>query len=96
MVSEGDEKPETVEDGQGPTNWSKLDPKSMKVAELRVELELRGLETKGIKTLLVQRLQTALDSEKVNEAKDVEMKDVSDGVKAEITEENPVNSLDSY
>ncbi|CAI2352396.1 unnamed protein product [Caenorhabditis sp. 36 PRJEB53466] len=89
MASEGDEKSEKVEDGQGPTNWSKLDPKSMKVAELRVELELRGLETKGIKTLLVQRLQTALDSEKANEA-NVEMKDVSDAaVKQEGNEENP-------
>uniref|UniRef100_A0A1I7U2Q8 SAP domain-containing ribonucleoprotein n=1 Tax=Caenorhabditis tropicalis TaxID=1561998 RepID=A0A1I7U2Q8_9PELO len=87
----GDETAPAVEAGQGPTNWSKLDPKSMKVAELRVELELRGLETKGIKTLLVQRLQTALDGEKSTEAaKDVEMKDVSEtGVKIEAGEENP-------
>ncbi|KAF1756617.1 hypothetical protein GCK72_013070 [Caenorhabditis remanei] len=96
MNSESDDKtPQHVVDaGQGPTNWSKLDPKSMKVAELRVELELRGLETKGIKTLLVQRLQTALDNEKSTEAaaaKDVEMKDVSDAaVKQETAgEENP-------
>ncbi|CAI5449317.1 unnamed protein product [Caenorhabditis angaria] len=72
----------------GPTNWSKLDPKSMKVAELRTELEVRGLETKGIKTLLVQRLQTALDNEKAAEPKDVEMKDESD-VKVEGADENP-------
>lgn len=84
-----------VEAGQRPTAWSKLDPKSMKVAELRVELELRGLETKGIKTLLVQRLQTALDGEKTAEsaAKDVEMKDVSDAAVKQETpaggEENP-------
>ncbi|EGT48565.1 CBN-LST-3 protein [Caenorhabditis brenneri] len=90
MTSDNGEAP-AVEEGQGPTNWSKLDPKSMKVAELRVELELRGLETKGIKTLLVQRLQTALDSEKSTEAaaaKDVEMKE-PEPVKQEAGEENP-------
>ncbi|UMM26877.1 hypothetical protein L5515_010402 [Caenorhabditis briggsae] len=96
MNSETGEADKPIVAGQGPTNWSKLDPKSMKVAELRVELELRGLETKGIKTLLVQRLQTALDSEKSTEAaasKDVEMKDVKDEVKQEagavVGEENP-------
>lgn len=83
-----------AENGQGPTNWSNLDPKSMKVAELRVELELRGLETKGIKTLLVQRLQTALDTEKAAEAsvaaRDVEMRDAAENaVKQEGGEENP-------
>uniref|UniRef100_A0A8R1HXL3 SAP domain-containing ribonucleoprotein n=1 Tax=Caenorhabditis japonica TaxID=281687 RepID=A0A8R1HXL3_CAEJA len=90
MTSEGDEKPAELADGEKPTNWSKLDPKSMKVAELRVELELRNLETKGIKTLLVQRLQTALDSEKANEAKNSETKDSSEvSVKQEGGDENP-------
>ena len=30
-----------------PTNWAELDPKSMKVAELKQELELRTLSPKG-------------------------------------------------
>ncbi|CAB3409649.1 unnamed protein product [Caenorhabditis bovis] len=104
MASENGDGEEDVNLNQsGPTNWTKLDPKSMKVAELRIELELRGLETKGIKTLLVQRLQTAIDAEKLSEkdnaanaaaaavapaAQDVEMKEVSP-VKQEVTDENP-------
>lgn len=37
----------------------------IKVAELKAELEARGLETRGIKTLLATRLQEALDKEQV-------------------------------
>ena len=32
---------------QEPTNWSELDPKNMKLAELKQELELRALSPKG-------------------------------------------------
>ncbi len=39
---------------------SELTPSKMKVAELRSELQLRGLDTKGVKALLVQRLEESL------------------------------------
>ncbi|PAV70305.1 hypothetical protein WR25_03043 [Diploscapter pachys] len=67
MQSEGGNEAE--KDASGKSHWSKLDPKSLKVAELRTELEARGLETKGIKTLLVQRLTDAIEKEKEEEQK---------------------------
>ncbi|XP_077505020.1 cell division cycle and apoptosis regulator protein 1-like isoform X1 [Amblyomma americanum] len=46
-----------------PTHYADLDPKTMKVGELRVELEARGLSTKGLKSQLVARLSKALKAE---------------------------------
>ncbi|KAE9545969.1 hypothetical protein FO519_010819, partial [Halicephalobus sp. NKZ332] len=37
------------------------------VAELRDQLSVRGLDTKGVKNILVQRLQKALDDERAAE-----------------------------
>ncbi|EFO26987.2 hypothetical protein LOAG_01502 [Loa loa] len=59
-----------------PTHWSKLDIRTMKVAELRQELMARDLETKGVKSVLCARLQEALDHEKT--------KDEDKGDKAEV------------
>ncbi|MEE6514439.1 hypothetical protein FKM82_022559 [Ascaphus truei] len=42
---------------------SGLDPQRMKVTELRAELQRRGLESRGLKADLCDRLQEALDSE---------------------------------
>ncbi|KAM4722409.1 heterogeneous nuclear ribonucleoprotein U-like protein 2 [Rhinophrynus dorsalis] len=42
---------------------SGLDPRRMKVTELRAELQRRGLESRGLKAELCDRLQEALDSE---------------------------------
>ncbi|CAI4224435.1 unnamed protein product [Auanema sp. JU1783] len=45
------------------SHWNDLDVKTMKVAELKAELDARGLENRGIKNVLAQRLQEALDKE---------------------------------
>ncbi|KAJ1346652.1 hypothetical protein KIN20_001523 [Parelaphostrongylus tenuis] len=81
-AKEGEE--EIVESKEAPTHWSKLDLKTLKVPELRAELEARGLETKGVKSLLCKRLQEALDKEKEKEegegaapTGDIEMTDVA-------------------
>ena len=47
-----------------PTPWQDLDVKSMKVNELRQELEARGLNSKGLKSQLAGRLQKAVKDEK--------------------------------
>ena len=46
-----------------PTPWKELDIKSLKVTELRAELEARGLNSKGLKSQLVARLQKCLKQE---------------------------------
>ncbi|RZF35029.1 hypothetical protein LSTR_LSTR009621 [Laodelphax striatellus] len=61
-----DEKEATETDGEAkkePTHHSLLDVKTMKVTEMRDELEARGLSLKGIKSLLSARLNKALKSE---------------------------------
>lgn len=42
---------------------SNIDPSKLKVVELRAELSSRGLDTKGNKPVLVQRLKEALEKE---------------------------------
>ncbi|KAF5900921.1 cell division cycle and apoptosis regulator protein 1 isoform X1, partial [Clarias magur] len=56
-----------------PTHWSKLDPKSMKVNDLRKELENRSLSSKGLKSQLIARLTKQLKvEEQVEESKEPE------------------------
>jgi len=42
---------------------SSMDPSKLKVVELRAELSSRGLDTKGNKAVLVDRLKEALERE---------------------------------
>ncbi|CAI5745127.1 unnamed protein product [Peronospora destructor] len=50
-----------------------VNPKKMKVSELRTALELRGLSSNGLKTELIQRLELALDEEEFgSEAQEME------------------------
>lgn len=43
---------------------SDIDPNKLKVTELRDELKARGLDTKGVKAVLVKRLKQALNKER--------------------------------
>lgn len=45
---------------------SDIDPAKLKVVELRAELSARGLDTKGNKPVLIERLQEALDKERLD------------------------------
>ena len=48
---------------------SDIDPKKLKVAELREELKTRGLDTKGNKAQLVKRLEKAIATESGGDGK---------------------------
>ena len=61
------EEEEAEEDVEGENNEEEIDVKSMKVTELRKELESRGLNSKGLKSQLVVRLQKALKEAKPSE-----------------------------
>ena len=61
------------ENSTEPTSWKLLDIKGMKVNELRIELDSRGLNSKGLKAQLITRLQEALDKEEEAESTKVDI-----------------------
>lgn len=67
-----------------PSHWATLDPKTMKVGELRGELEVRSQVAKGLKSQLQARLQKCLKSEQEAE----EQKEGGDSEKKDTDESN--------
>merc|ERR1711974_5649 len=64
-------RPDDVEDGMeidgevaksDPTHWKLLDPKTMKVNEMREQLNARGINSKGLKSQLLARLIKCLEN----------------------------------
>ncbi|XP_063817636.1 cell division cycle and apoptosis regulator protein 1 isoform X2 [Pseudophryne corroboree] len=86
--ADGEQEEEDKDDGDAkeictPTHWSKLDPKIMKVNDLRKELESRTLSSKGLKSQLIARLTKQLRIEEQKE----EQKEQEKGEKEEEEEE---------
>ncbi|XP_061600546.1 cell division cycle and apoptosis regulator protein 1 isoform X2 [Cololabis saira] len=70
---EEEEKDDESKEKSTPTHWAKLDPKSMKVNDLRKELDCRTLSSKGLKSQLIARLTKQLKvEEQVEESKEPE------------------------
>ncbi|GCB77053.1 hypothetical protein scyTo_0018419, partial [Scyliorhinus torazame] len=66
--ADGEQEEEEKDDGESkeistPTHWSKLDPKTLKVNDLRKELESRNQSSKGLKSQLIARLTKQLKTE---------------------------------
>ncbi|XP_038148900.1 cell division cycle and apoptosis regulator protein 1 isoform X2 [Cyprinodon tularosa] len=76
--ADGEQEEEEKDDEESkddcvPTHWTKLDPKSMKVNDLRKELDCRSLSSKGLKSQLIARLTKQLKvEEQVEESKEPE------------------------
>ncbi|XP_043912093.1 cell division cycle and apoptosis regulator protein 1 [Protopterus annectens] len=90
--ADGEQEEEEKDGGESketctPTHWSKLDPKSMKVSELRDELESRALGSKGLKSQLIARLTKQLRVEE-------QMEEQREQVKSEEEEEEDPKSED--
>ncbi|XP_050722479.1 heterogeneous nuclear ribonucleoprotein U-like protein 1 isoform X2 [Eriocheir sinensis] len=81
------------------------DPSKLKVAELRAELQARGLDTKGNKPVLVERLRAALEEESAanedespggeEEAEEVPQEEQADDPAAGATEMSEDKALES-
>merc|ERR1719427_840555 len=74
MEAEGETSEKKVE----PSHWATLDPKNMKVGELRNELEVRGQLAKGLKSQLQARLQKCLKTEQEAEEQNENVEDKKD------------------
>ena len=71
---EDDEDSENIE-VQDPTHFSQLDPKAMKIIDLRKELEARTLSSKGLKSQLIARLTKSLKMEQEKEESEEQVKE---------------------
>nr|CAD7264073.1 unnamed protein product [Timema shepardi] len=72
-IAAGEGAESTGEIKKDPTHYSELDPKIMKVTELRTELEARLLSPKGLKSQLIARLTKTLKTEQ-DKAEEEKMK----------------------
>lgn len=84
-MNEDEGEEELVKKGE-PTHWKELDPKTMKVNDLKAELEARAQSSKGLKSQLQARLQKQLKNEQDSEEKGTE-DDAVDKEKEEDKEE---------
>jgi len=75
------EEDEEVAKKADPTPWKELDPKTMKVNDLKGELEARGQSSKGLKSQLQARLQKCIQTEEEEEKK------AAEGEEAAVVEE---------
>ncbi|XP_064418686.1 cell division cycle and apoptosis regulator protein 1 isoform X2 [Latimeria chalumnae] len=87
--ADGEQEEDDKDDGETkeistPSHWSKLDPKTMKVNDLRKELESRNLSSKGLKSQLIARLTKQLKAEEQKE----EQKELEKSEKEEEEEED--------
>ncbi|CAC5358398.1 Cell division cycle and apoptosis regulator protein 1 [Mytilus coruscus] len=71
---EEDEDTENIE-VRDPTHFSQLDPKAMKIIDLRRELEARTLSSKGLKSQLIARLTKSLKMEQEKEESEEQVKE---------------------
>ncbi|XP_076072662.1 cell division cycle and apoptosis regulator protein 1-like isoform X1 [Mytilus galloprovincialis] len=71
---EEDEDTENIE-VRDPTHFSQLDPKAMKIIDLRRELEARTLSNKGLKSQLIARLTKSLKMEQEKEESEDQVKE---------------------
>ncbi|XP_059168003.1 cell division cycle and apoptosis regulator protein 1-like isoform X2 [Physella acuta] len=88
---EEESEEQTAEDKAEPSHFSTLDPKVMKVGDLRRELELRNISPKGLKSQLIARLTKILKAEQDKEQEDKEMeaeKAAQEEEAAKVEEEN--------
>ena len=66
---------------------SDVDPRELKVSELKQELKSRGLDTKGKKAELVERLELALEVELLGDLDDEAAEEVDEAVEEAPEEE---------
>ncbi|KAL5018166.1 hypothetical protein ScPMuIL_003888 [Solemya velum] len=94
-TTQEDEDSEEKSARKDPTHYSELDPRTMKIVDLRRELESRTLSSKGLKSQLIARLTKALKTEQEKEEAEEKMETEEEKVKEELesvdTEEKDVD-----